>query len=115
MTKRSALRERIAWAAFVVLLCSLVASFRMRPITRPIATERIACLDGSRDSTLIARLASDTIATLRARTQQVRRFTRRPTGIEVRTEDADSLAAHDGGLVAFDCSGRMTFLWLDGG
>lgn len=60
-------------------------------------------------------MATDTIATLRARTQRVRSFTLNARGLEIRTEDNDSLAGHDGGLAAFDCTGRLTFLWLDGG
>ena len=36
-------------------------------------------------------------------------------GVEIRTEDNDGLSIHDGGLAAFDCAGRFTFLWLDGG
>ena len=105
----------MAWAAFVVLLCSLVASIRTRPAVRRAVAARSACVAAGHDSSRVVRLASDTIATLRARTQQVRSFTRRAAGVEVRTEDADSLSSHDGGLAAFDCSGRLTFLWLDGG
>lgn len=60
-------------------------------------------------------MAVDTIATLRARSQRVRTFTIDARGVEIRTEDRDALSGHDGGLAAFDCAGRLTFLWLDGG
>lgn len=115
MIRSATPRERIAWVALVVLLCSLVASVRLRPIVRPRAAIHSTCVAAGRDSARVARLASDTIATLRARAQQVRSFTPRSTGVEVRTEDSDSLSSHDGGLAAFDCAGRLTFLWLDGG
>jgi hypothetical protein len=74
-----------------------------------------SCSGGGRDSVRLGRIATDTIATLRARTQRVQRIAWTPTGVEVRTEDADPVSAHDGGLAAFDCAGRLTFLWLDGG
>jgi hypothetical protein len=45
----------------------------------------------------------------------VRTFTIDVRGVEIRTEDNDSLSTNDGGLAAFDCAGRLTFLWLDGG
>ena len=62
-----------------------------------------------------SRLATDTIAALRGRSQRVKRVTWTPDGVEIRTVDSDPLAARDGGLAAFDCAGRLTFLWLDGG
>jgi hypothetical protein len=113
-----ALRRRLAWASFVILLCSAVASLRMHrrtAIATAAAAEPTSCRAAQHDSVRVARLAVDTIADLRARRQHVRRFSRTPNGIEVRTEDDDTLAAHDGGLAAFDCMGRLTFLWLDGG
>jgi hypothetical protein len=39
----------------------------------------------------------------------------RAAGVEVRTEYSDSLSLHDGGLAAFDRSGRLTLLWLEVG
>ena len=116
MIERATLRRRLAWAAFVVLLCSAVASVRMRHHGAAGAdAPTAACAAADRDSARLAVFATDTIATLRARRQHVQRFTRTADGIEVRTEDIDPLAAHDGGLAAFDCSGHLTFLWLDGG
>jgi len=73
------------------------------------------CGAAERDSVRLARIATDTIGDLRSRSQRVRSYSWTPDGIEVRTEDNDSLAAHDGGLAAFDCAGRLTLLWLDGG
>jgi hypothetical protein len=110
---RAALRRRLAWAAFVVLLCCVLASLRMH--RRAAAAIPSRCAAAERDSLRVARMAVDTIAGLRARRQHVRRFSRTPDGIEVRTEDDDVLSPHDGGLAAFDCAGRLTFLWLDGG
>ena len=59
--------------------------------------------------------ARDTLAALRGRAQRVAWFRDVADGIEVRTEDADALSFHDGGLVAFDCRAHMTIVWLDGG
>jgi hypothetical protein len=115
MVKRARLRRRLAWAAFVVLLCSVVASLRMRRHAGAVHAAPAACAAAERDSVRLARVATDTIGDLRARNQRVKRFSRTPDGIEVRTEDDDSLSVHDGGLAAFDCAGRLTFLWLDGG
>lgn len=115
MIRRSSLRRRLAWAALAVLLCSLVASLRMRHHGTSAIVPSGGCPGVDRDSVRLDRLATDTIATLRARTQRVREFTWTPNGVEIRTEDSDTLAAHDGGLAAFDCAGRLTFLWLDGG
>jgi hypothetical protein len=105
----------LAWASFVVLLCSVLASLRMHRREALAVTPPSACAATDHDSLRLARVAIDTIAHLRARPQHVRRYSRTPDGIEVRTEDDDSLAEHDGGLAAFDCTGRLTFLWLDGG
>jgi hypothetical protein len=99
--------------ALVVLLCSVVASIRMQG--RPTTTVRPACDFTSSDSVRIVRFATDTIATLRARTQRVRSFEIDERGLEIRTDDIDSLSTRNGGLAAFDCTGRLTFLWLDGG
>jgi hypothetical protein len=116
MTPRVTVRRRLAWAAFVVLFCSVLASLRMHRRDIGVkAAAHAACALTERDSGRIARLAADTLGDLRARGQRVTRFSRTPGGVEVRTEDDDSLSAHDGGLAAFDCSGRLTFLWLDGG
>lgn len=108
------LRRRLAWASLVVLLCSVVASLRMHRRSAATAVPT-ACRAARRDSVRDARIATDTIGVLRARRQHVRRFSSTPGGIEVRTEDDDTLSAHDGGLAAFDCAGRLTLLWLDGG
>jgi len=113
VTRRAELRRNLAWVALVVLLCSVVASLRMRGRSRPV--RRAACTLAPADSSRVARMAVDTIATLRARSQRVRTFTIDVRGVEIRTEDNDSLSTHDGGLAAFDCAGRLTFLWLDGG
>jgi hypothetical protein len=87
----------------------------MRHHTAASVISTAGCSEGSRDSVRVARLATDTIASLRARTQRVERIAWTPTGVEVRTEDVDPRSVHDGGLAAFDCAGRLTFLWLDGG
>ena len=115
MARPATLRRRLALAAFVVLLCSVVAALRMHRWDQSTAELPVACAAADRDSARLAYVAVDTISELRARRQRMRRFTRTPDGIEVRTEDDDPLAAHDGGLAAFDCMGRLTFLWLDGG
>lgn len=113
--RRARLRRRLAWAALVVLLCSVVASLRVRHRARPLPLAKAACVAAEHDSLRLVRLATDTIGDLRARSQRVRRYSWTRNGVEVRTEDNDSLSAHDGGLAAFDCAGRLTFLWLDGG
>lgn len=116
MTHRATIRRHLAWTALVVLACSVVASLRMHPRTAGApAAAATSCLLSKRDSIRIARIAADTIGDLRARGQRVKRFSRTPGGVEVRTEDDDTLSVHDGGLAAFDCAGRLTFLWLDGG
>lgn len=96
-----------------MLVCSAVASIRVRLRSR--VTSRTACAMAPPDSVRVARIAIDTIATLRGRSQRVRFFIVDSRGVEIRTEDNDSLSTHDGGLAAFDCAGRFTFLWLDGG
>jgi len=107
-------RRRLAWAAFVVLSCSLVASLRIRHNAGSAVATPQSCA-ARRDSSRLARIATDTIAALRARGQRVKTYSWSLAGLEVRTEDDDPLSAHDGGLAAFDCAGRLTFLWLDGG
>lgn len=106
-------RRNLARAAAVVLLCSIVASARLRE-REPVGA-RAVCSLASRDRDRVTRLAIDTIAVLRGRSQRLRSLFVNGRGIEVRTEDADTLAGHDGGLVAFDCQAHPTFLWLDGG
>jgi hypothetical protein len=113
--QRVALRRRLAWASFVVLLCSVVASLRLHRRDAVADAVPAVCIAAQPDSVRLARIAADTIGALRARRQHVRRYSRTPDGIEVRTEDDDTLSAHDGGLATFDCAGRLTFLWLDGG
>jgi hypothetical protein len=115
MIKRSALRRRLAWAALVVLFGSVMAILRLQQRIAAPVTPTAGCRAGAPDSMRLARLATDTIATLRVRTQRVQRISWTPTGVEVRTEDTDPWSVHDGGLAAFDCAGRLTFLWLDGG
>lgn len=115
MVRRARLRRRLAWAAFVVLSCSVAASLRMRHRSAVAHLATADCAAAERDSVHLARIATDTIGDLRARSQRVKRYSWTSDGLEVRTEDNDSLSAHDGGLAAFDCAGRLTFLWLDGG
>lgn len=115
MMRRARLRRRLAWAAFVILACSVVASLRIRRRVGNAEAEVVSCDAAERDSVRLARIATDTIGDLRARSQKVKSFTWTRDGVEVRTEDNDTLSAHDGGLAAFDCAGRLTFLWLDGG
>lgn len=98
-----------------MLLCSVVASLRIRYDNAASAGRVAGCTGVDRDSVRLARVATDTIATLRGRSQRVKQVAWTPDGVEIRTEDSDPLAAHDGGLAAFDCAGRPTFLWLDGG
>lgn len=109
------LRRRLAWVALVVLLGSVGASLRIRHRNPAPASSGAACVPAGRDSVELARIATDTIGRLRARPQRVSRFAASPDGVEVRTEDDDPLAAHDGGMAAFDCAGRLGLLWLDGG
>jgi hypothetical protein len=114
--RRSAtLRRRLPWVAFVVLGCSVIASLRIRHRLSDVPYEVPHCDAAERDSVDLARMATDTIGDLRSRSQRVKSYSWTSHGLEVRTEDNDSLAAHDGGLAAFDCAGRLTFLWLDGG
>jgi hypothetical protein len=115
MIGRASLRRRLAWAALVVLLGSVVASLRLRHRRSAVTTPAVGCAGIAHDSLALSRFAADTIAQLRGRSQRVTRFARSSKGVEVRTEDVDPLADHDGGLVAFDCARRVTFLWLDGG
>lgn len=114
MIGRSLLRRRLAWAALVVLVSSVVAILQVRHGAASVAGAA-GCSGGGRDSVRLARIATDTVSALRARTQRVQRIAWTPAGVEVRTEDADPISTHDGGLAAFDCAGRLTFLWLDGG
>src|SRR5690349_19523235 len=115
MMKRARLRRRLAWAAFVILLCSIAASLRMRHRGAAAYRAPPGCAAAEHDSLRLVGIAADTIAALRARSQRVKSYSWTPNGFEVRTEDNDSLSTHDGGLAAFDCTGRLTFLWLDGG
>jgi len=115
MLKRAALRRRLAWVAFVVLVCSVIASVRVRHRTSTLRRVPGSCTAAEADSVLLVRVATDTIGDLRARGQRVKSYSWTSDGLEVRTEDSDPLSAHDGGLAAFDCTGRLTFLWLDGG
>jgi hypothetical protein len=59
--------------------------------------------------------ARDTLAALRGRAQRVAWLRETADGVEVRTEDADSLSFHDGGVVTFDCRAHISLVWLDGG
>src|SRR4051812_8703142 len=86
---RDELRRNLAWTALVVLLCSVVASIRERELSR--AAVRPACRFAADDSVRLARFAIDTIATLRGRSQRIRSFTPGVHGLEVRTDDVDSL------------------------
>lgn len=90
----------------------LLAACERVPASNP---HRVARGCGSADTARLDRVARDTIAKLRGRTQFVRRVTPLPAGISVRTEDGDSTEIHDGGLVSFGCDGRITLIWLDGG
>lgn len=74
-----------------------------------------ACTRATRDTVGLARIAEDTIRRLRGTPQRVSRVRMRPWGVRVRTEDASATAMHDGGLVVFDCAGRVSHVWLDGG
>ena len=101
--------------ATLLLLASLVslACERSAPV---VSRDAAACRANSADSTALARVARDTIARLRAEPQTVVRITPSSAGgVELRTEDASPEAYHDGGLVAFDCTGHVTLVWLDGG
>jgi hypothetical protein len=97
----------------LVLIC--VAAGCERP---PAAQTRrsIACAAGALDTAKLVVLARDTLARLRARPQRVNRISAATTGgLELRTEDTTPGSLHNGGLVAFDCTGRITLVWLDGG
>jgi hypothetical protein len=67
------------------------------------------------DTVTMAALARDTIAHLKGRAQAVTLISPIREGISIRTEDADSAAFHNGGAVSFDCSMRVTSVWLDAG
>ena len=74
-----------------------------------------SCPFTSADSTALANAARDTVMRLKGHAQQVTEITAVRGGIAFRTEDADSSAFHNGGAVSFDCSKRVTSVWLDGG
>lgn len=109
--------RRALWrtAAVVLALCAIASLRGCSGGGRRRAIRAAAGCPAPRDSALMAAVARDTIARLRGRPQYLRRLERTPTGVEVRTEDPDSLSIHDGGLVSFDCAGRVTAVWLDGG
>ena len=117
MTDRSAFRRAVARVAVGVLLCCAIASVRAcdSPSRWSLRGRRSGCVAARRDSVRTMHAARDTIARLRARAQHVTRFAPVRSGVDVRTEDVDTLALHDGGLVGFDCTGRVTMVWLDGG
>ena len=99
----------------LLLLASLV-SLGCERSAPAVSRDAAACRADATDSAAYARVARDTIARLRAEPQTVVRITPSSTGgVELRTEDASPEAFHDGGLVAFDCTGRVTLVWLDGG
>jgi len=74
-----------------------------------------ACRLTRGDTLAIAALARDTIGRLKSRPQAVTLISAVPGGVSIRTEDADSTAFHNGGAVSFDCSKRVTSIWLDTG
>jgi hypothetical protein len=117
MADHSPSRPLLARIALVVLLLCAIVSVRA---CGPAARARIprggrSCAPSRGERARAVAAARDTIARLRARAQRLSRFSRLRGGFEVRTEDRDSLSLHDGGLVGFDCTGRMTMIWLDGG
>lgn len=63
----------------------------------------------------MATLARDTIGRLKSHPQAVTLISALPDGVSIRTEDTDSTAFHNGGAVSFDCSKRVTSIWLDTG
>jgi hypothetical protein len=67
------------------------------------------------DTEKLSSVARDTISRLRARTQRTSHIVQLPTGTDVRTEDTDPTSLHDGGIVGFNCTGKITLVWLDGG
>ena len=79
------------------------------------ATQVAACRLTRADTLAIATLARDTIGRLKSRPQAVTLISAVPGGVSIRTEDADSTAFHNGGAVSFDCSKRVTSIWLDTG
>ena len=117
MTDRSAFRRAMGRVSVGVLLCCGIASVRAcdSPSRVSLRSRRSGCVASRRDRVRAMHAARDTVARLRARAQHVTGVASVPGGVDVRTEDVDSLALHDGGLVSVDCVGRVTMVWLDGG
>jgi hypothetical protein len=81
----------------------------------PNAKAVASCPFTAADSSALAAAARDTLGKLKAHPQRVTEITPLHGGVAFHTEDADSMALHNGGTVGFDCAKRVTMVWLDGG
>jgi hypothetical protein len=107
------MRQLVNWRVALAVLCiigvSVLASYHsaLQPATM--------CARVPGDSARLVRLAQDTIASLRGIPQGVIRVRLGIGGYRVTTEDPRRDDQHDGGVVIFDCKGRISTVWLDGG
>ena len=107
------MRKLVNWRVALVTLCiiglSVLASYHsaLQPAT--------VCARVPGDSAGLVRIAQDTIANLRGIPQGVVRVRLGIGGYRVTTEDTHHDDVHDGGVVIFDCKGRISSVWLDGG
>ena len=95
-----------------VVLAMTVSCERRPPESRR-AVE--SCPFTRADTMALATAARDTMMQLKGHAQRVTEVTPVRGGLAFRTEDTDSSAFHNGGAVSFDCSRRVTAVWLDGG
>jgi hypothetical protein len=109
MRMRKLVNWRVALAALCIIGVSVLASSHsaLQPMTM--------CARVPGDSARLVHLAEDTIASLRGIPQGVIRVRLGIGGYRVTTEDPHHDDVHDGGVVIFDCTGRISTIWLDGG
>ena len=103
--------RRMVWLGGFAGVVALAAC--ERPASRPRAVA--GCPFTAADTTALAVSARDTIGRLKAHPQRITQLMPVAGGVAFRTEDVDSAALHNGGTVSFDCSKRVTMVWLDGG
>jgi septum formation inhibitor MinC len=115
------LRARVTNVALTIAVMALTALTALMGLTacdRGASHARapaVACSLTRGDTVAMAAQARDTVARLKGRAQAVTLISPIRSGVSIRTEDADSTAFHNGGAVSFDCSMRVTSVWLDMG
>ena len=111
-------RDTHAWRVVLLTVVLLAIGGVVATALHAVAPEpsgRASCRRLLADSNAMVARAEDTIGRIRGVPQRITASARDLTGYRVRTEDSRRGALHDGGLVHFDCAGRMAFVWLDGG